>query len=400
MNLRGEKLPDTNRIAPVETEKSQSNRIDSLTSLRFLAALGIYFYHANPHFKFRGSDSSLDILGIFSDIGFLGVPFFFQLSGFILTVVYEPRAFETSFPQAAANFKLFMIARIARIYPLYLLALITSFILVPFDASSLKLDIGEIGVALILTPLLLQAWFPKIALLWNPPGWSLSVELLFYLSFPVILKLLAKKKTRDLIPVYFYVIGLAGFTTILLTILSPVLGAAGPFLDPAARLHNFSRYFPLIHLPTFISGIILGLLYRQNTKPFFGLLSLAAKPIITILLFILPSIVNYLPYLHWHNWLLIPFFSLVIFVTAKQNKTSWILRSKPLVLLGEASYGFYLFHITILRLYSKLLQYLFGYKPLGIAHAIVCLIIACGFSIITFLCFERPARRYIIQKYR
>src|SRR6266542_6185191 len=46
--------------------------------------------------------------------------------------------------------------------------------------------------------LLVQAWFPPIARLWNAPGWSTSVVLAFYTAFPFAAARLSRLGRRGL----------------------------------------------------------------------------------------------------------------------------------------------------------------------------------------------------------
>lgn len=84
--------------------------ISPLTSLRFLFALmvfGAHIYTIDLYFDH-----------LFYKEGFVGVNFFFILSGFIIAYTYRDRLLEQK-----STLREFWVARIARIYPLHLLTL-------------------------------------------------------------------------------------------------------------------------------------------------------------------------------------------------------------------------------------------------------------------------------------
>ena len=84
--------------------------INTLTSLRILFALmvfGAHCYVLDPSFDTH-----------FFKEGFVGVSFFFILSGFIIAYNYEEKLLEKTTTK-----RTFWVARIARIYPLHLLTL-------------------------------------------------------------------------------------------------------------------------------------------------------------------------------------------------------------------------------------------------------------------------------------
>lgn len=85
--------------------------INTLTSLRILFALmvfGAHCYVLDPSFDTH-----------FFKEGFVGVSFFFILSGFIIAYNYEEKLLEK-----ITTKRTFWVARIARIYPLHLLTLL------------------------------------------------------------------------------------------------------------------------------------------------------------------------------------------------------------------------------------------------------------------------------------
>src|SRR5687768_14460819 len=121
----------------------KENHIPALTSLRFFAAFYVLVFHSGgPALTDSGRLPAL--LDNFLMNGYLGVTFFFVLSGFILTYVYYGKLMtqEETTRYAAARF--------ARVYPVYLLSLL---LMVPFVSST--------GFLHALAQfILLQSWIP------------------------------------------------------------------------------------------------------------------------------------------------------------------------------------------------------------------------------------------------
>src|SRR5579864_7801332 len=86
-------------------------RLPALTSLRFFAALHVFVFHMYAMKIASTAGWTRQI----SSIGYVGVSFFFVLSGFILVYTYAGRQF------SAAEF---WRARFARTYPAYLFSLL------------------------------------------------------------------------------------------------------------------------------------------------------------------------------------------------------------------------------------------------------------------------------------
>lgn len=146
-------------------------KLQALTALRFFAAAMIVMLHAQGYF------GAVPLLGHF--VLTQGVCFFFVLSGFILTCAYPSLD-----RRGAARF---LVARLARIVPLHLVALLLYVLILPAwyrDAVS-----SSTRGAGVLTALLMQAWVPlyRVQTAFNGVSWSLSAELFFYLCFPLLL---------------------------------------------------------------------------------------------------------------------------------------------------------------------------------------------------------------------
>ena len=151
--------------------------IPTLTSLRFFAALLVVIFHYNLSHPFFPN--------WIAGQGYAAVTFFFVLSGFILTYVHYEAGSGLNL-----SYRRFMWSRLLRIGPTYFLAITLIFALY-FIAGILR-DIDPLRAGLVL--LMLQSWLPSAALYLNPPAWSLSNEIFFYLLFPPIIRILTRSE--------------------------------------------------------------------------------------------------------------------------------------------------------------------------------------------------------------
>ena len=211
--------------------------LNALTGSRFIAALMVVFYHYArdlPGFRQWASHRLLAS-------GPEAVSYFFCLSGFIMALVYAPRAVEKF------DLKGFYVARFARIYPVYLLAFLWSLHLWPGRTYPATVGLGA---------LLLQSWVPGYALDLNGPAWSLSTEAFFYVVFPWVLRWLYPRKAAALlwIGLLFWVISQVSFV-----FLSSFWG--GPFMSPSS---NFLSYSPVFHFNAFLLGVAVGLIVERG----------------------------------------------------------------------------------------------------------------------------------------
>lgn len=163
--------------------------IKPLTSLRLFFALWVvmrhlFIIHPGSPDNVIGFDPG-PILNQFAIKGYLGVDAFFILSGFILSYTYSTRLQPFSGPV----YRKFLVARIARIYPVHLFALAAFAAMVAADASlGHPPDPQQYGgLAFVLNVLLLQAWYILPDTTWNDVSWSISAEWFAYLCFPLAL---------------------------------------------------------------------------------------------------------------------------------------------------------------------------------------------------------------------
>ena len=352
--------------------------ITVLTSLRFFAALWVVLFHVHEiGLNTGGSRPYLH----FALLGYLGVSFFFVLSGFILVYVYTGRG---------VTKRQFWQARFARIYPVYLFSLLISVgNLLHFWPVIQQHRLG--ALTLVSYPLLIEAWFPQILLTWNPVAWTLSAEAFFYLLFPFVLPLLEKLEWRSLR------LCLACFW-----LSSLIFTGSYVLLHPDGVVHTtiadnqlfwlgVIKLNPIIRLPEFLLGMGVGSAFLRLPS------RVRNWPIALGALLVLLGVVfgRYIPYPVMHSGLLAPAFALLIFGFATQPAWTRVLAAKPLVLLGEASYSLYLLHgfFIVLALIA------FGRSPHLALVTAVTLMVAIVISIVVYFLLERPLRRGLHPRY-
>lgn len=158
--------------------------IEPLTAIRGFAALLVAAYHI------KGRLGTFDIVEYLPIVkyGWLGVDFFFILSGFILAHVYF-----SHFEEKRFSYLNFMKARAARIYPVHVATLLIWVGLGAWSGwlwSTTRFSIE--GFVANLT--MVHAWHLLPNNTWNFPAWSISAEWFAYMIFPLLAMLIIKLK--------------------------------------------------------------------------------------------------------------------------------------------------------------------------------------------------------------
>lgn len=290
-------------------------QLRQLTFLRFVAALGVVVFHYGIHVRTLAWGLP------FWRFANTAVSFFFFLSGFILTHVYANRPI--------ARRADFYVARAARIFPVYALALLAA---AAFHAHQGALDWD----ALALNALALQSWVPGYSQTINAPGWSLSVEVFFYLAFPLLLPAVA----RMMASARLLLVLLGSWAlNVLLHVLLLDAAAADRAITP---LDDFSLYHPIPHLATFVAGMIAARLFalRQRACERWAMaMIVGALAGLAALAFVPDAVLRY-----HHNGLFVPLFSLLVvgLSAAGASGLGRVLAWRPLEFLGEISYAVYI----------------------------------------------------------
>lgn len=341
--------------------------INSLTSLRWFCALYVFIFHVEirmpvvPH-PFQSIAIN----------GYTGMAFFFILSGFVLTVRYW---------DTKINYAEFFVFRFARVYP----AFITAYIL------SIPLFIHNSAANVILNALmnvtLTQAWFPNLFPIGlNGGTWSLSVEIFFYLLFPTLIPLFrswAGKETGYICVLPVVVLWFLSFLPGLVQDVIPTNGASG-----------FYYSAPPYRLPEFVAGILLAIAWKQ------GRLTWVKLPVVIVTAAVFALACHYYNGMHANNLTVIniaavPFFAALI-VYAAQSRPAW-LEARPLIYLGEISYGFYMFQFIFLAYLFPILRERI-HSPYVVAFIGLAVTFCAASASYHFL--ETPFRALIKTKFR
>jgi len=356
-------------------------RLPALTSLRFFAAFHVVIFHFQAMQIFIGPAWFQKL----SSIGYVGVSFFFVLSGFILVYTYAGR------PMILKNF---WRARFARIYPAYAFSLLVTAPFFFYAALSMNIPFfvwakAHLKLASALVLSLLQAWVPPAALTWNAVAWSLSVEAFFYVLFPFLLLVIVRRSQQQLL-----LIAAASWLT------SLVFSGSYVVLNPdhlsvvnadvlGAFWLNALKFNPLARLPEFLLGMACGFLFLRSRRESKLALPLVLSGIAALLVVVYFSAV--IPYPILHTALLAPAFAAIVYGFALRPNWGAILENRWIVLCGDASYSLYLLHSMIVGMYFHSTTGQLRYQsPMGI---LVFVLIAVSISALVYRFIEEPARR-------
>ncbi|MEU9436224.1 acyltransferase [Streptomyces sp. NPDC048252] len=351
-------------------------RLDSLTGLRFFAALAVFVFHfSSPGFPtFADQRTNLDFNTAATQLGGLGVGFFFVLSGFVLT--WSARATD--------RVGSFYRRRFVRILPLYYVA--------GAAAAVLLWDVGIRWQDLLAYAGLVQVWVPNPMVNFSvlAPGWSLAVEAVFYLVFPFVVRRFRGLGTR------------AAWTGLALCVagafLVPVLAYNMPagiveFVGaPNATAFQmwFAYIFPLGRLFDLFAGMFAALLVTSGRFPRVSL------PWVLVSFVPCYVVASYSPMLFgWRAPLLIS--CVLLIVAAAQRDIAGrptLLSSRTMVLLGNVSFAFYLCHYLVLyTLNIKVMHGPFDSVAMVIAYFAAALGATVALAWLMHRCVEMPLVR-------
>lgn len=324
------------------------------------------------HFGAFFKDQNFYLINIIWEHLNLGVSYFYVLSGFVMMIAYSK--------YDKINFKDFFSNRIARIYPLHILSLILVIILNILLNSDFKIP----KLALLSHLLLIQSWIPRTALTLNAPAWSISVEMFFYLLFPIIFVYIKKIKLKN---IFILIISF--------NIICQILFNKYFFSDlyNGFRVDGFFLFYnPLLHLNSFLVGILFGTIFVKKTfePKNYNFLILILTITLIILVFIFKSF-----FIH-NGFFSILFGLIILFISLNTGVLTRIFSNKKLVYLGEISFALYLLQLPIFTICDKFLS-LINIENITLRFFISFFILLLA-SHLVFKYFETTMKNYIKKK--
>ncbi len=372
--------------------KEAVRKLLPLTSMRALAAGAIVAMHLGGHFGLPADMNHGERTPLY-----LGVSFFFVLSGFILTYVY-PRF------DGPGDYGRFLWARVARIWPCHLFAfLVAALVAAAFGA---RLDSAWRGPNLgpTLANLgMVHSWIPssRFYMARNAPSWSISTEFGFYLVFPLLLWRLDRKWPLNLAVCLLPPAALMVYCS---RVGTPYEAASGVTVNGLLYMNPISRVFE------FALGMTAASLWRRVAPRMRIGMATGTVLELAAIGFLAASAYFWRDMAEWARTLLgaspacnIWFshgltclgFAALIFVAALE--AGWIARalSRPsLVFLGEISYAAYLLHWPLLGLAYAYLEPIRGLPNLvGLSIYVATVTAAAAFS---WYVVEAPSRRFLL----
>lgn len=355
----------------------------ALTGLRFLAAFYVFVFHLHLY----GLLPSLPwyVINIINE-GTLGVTVFFVLSGMLLTYSHL-KDYPTAVFKGWRYYFHFMIKRIARIYPVLILAIV---LLVVFNKAN-HTNQPDFPKIVILDALLLNAWLPQYALAWFGGGsWSVSAEMFFYILFPLLLPLLLRIPTKNKLYILL----------IVLVLLSSVPGLIMAYYFSSHKfnlyIYSFVYCLPIARVSEFICGSVTAILvFRHNWK----IQAIKVLGAIVVLALYLtkfgPPVIGHMG----HNLVVVPTLILIVGYLSMQPKDLFtrLLESNLMVYLGRISYSFYIWQIVLSITKSSFLQNLTFCKNSPVLFVSIIFVTNLTLAIISYHLIETRSHKFIIK---
>jgi peptidoglycan/LPS O-acetylase OafA/YrhL len=330
-------------------------RYIALDGLRGFAAFAVVLYHFRV-FVFPGAFG-------FARHGFYAVDLFLIISGFIIATNYAGRI------RAQADATDFMLRRVFRVWPLHVAVLAATCVEHGVRSTAYGLpffDVLHRPESLPTNVLLIHSWgiFGGHTG-WNLPSWSISVELLAYIVFAVIV--LKLRPTRwDWLMVALA--GLVAYAAILIARgtmdaadgIGVIRGLAGFSIGGAISILRPSAIMTRLQVP--VAAATLAVLVFLD-EPWTGL----ALPL---------------------------FAALIMSLRDERGAVARLLGTRPMQVLGLLSYSIYMIHASLMLSLKAWLGGLPGsmaeIQMLGLAFACAVVVL----SLPTYFLIEEPGRRF------
>jgi peptidoglycan/LPS O-acetylase OafA/YrhL len=357
--------------------------IAPLTGVRLLATGWVVLFHV---YLFNGDRLAADhpvvnaVVGPIASQGDLGVDLFFLLSGFVLAHNYLD---DLGTRPSLANAANFLMLRLARIWPLYMIAVLGGGLLLSlrFQWWGTEPNVPLTTRRFLAQVLMVQQWSaPNVPdTSWTGPAWSISAEWLAYLCFPALAVVVWRLRRYAGSTPTMAVAAAALLPTLIWTTLAET--QAAPFMWLARLASEFT------------CGMLLSAALAGGTPR----LSRAATWLAPASLAVGGAWLYAAELLGraWLGPLVLALFPLLVLSLAEgDGRLHRWLGSRLMVLGGGVSFALYLVHVPLLKLFRDALAH--GVVPLGAEHAVygelAVVVLSTSVAYLLFRHVEEPAR--------
>lgn len=346
----------------------EKRRVEILDGLRVVAVLMVMLHHFYYRFEethYKYSFKSPIIFKYFN----LGVPLFFIISGFVITLSMTN----------CKSFSEFLKKRLIRLIPgMMICSFLTFLFLNLFDTNNLfefSKDFLNLVISdTFISPLLIDELFGTNFQYTDGSYWSLWAELQFYILAGFLFFISPQNflKNYSIFAIISVLLYYVFFTNYGFNQVSPYIGESS-YLS----IHIFFKIFSLFEFNLwFLTGVIINKIYFGNKDK-------------KLLFFLLTIFLLQMALLRDIYAVLFTIIVLVIFVLFLYKQTSIsLLANRLLYKIGIASYSIYLIHENIgVVIINKLSRYFGNWNWL---LPIILIIIFCIFGIVSYKFFEIP----------
>lgn len=307
---------------------SATDRLDELDGLRAIAAYAVLIYHYTYCWTPAGHADNLvafgDVLSWipFASVGFMGVQFFFIISGFVIFLTLN----------RCDALSVFLIQRIIRLWPpIVLFGTLTFVITQQWGPEQLKVGLSEYILSLLLVPpqhvgrlIGVEGWQ------WvDYVYWTLFVEVRFYLLIGIVYFIDRANIVRNWLAIHVALLMLSGLAFVLgsgalekvadlllaphIAFFSFGIACYCAFAGEKTRWSDALALLSVVHGSAVVLSTRLGITARQDVE------------VVVVL---------------------VAMFALFYLFAWRRVAMPW-LRTKPLVVTGQASYSTYLVHQNV-----------------------------------------------------